>query len=298
MHRILLPLFLVLASTASAGEAPPPKTFKVMAYNVRNFLVMERSGPGKGERPKPDAEKEALYTVIQEEAPDILAIEEVGEEMYLREIQEALRDRGLDYPHREWIQGADKSRHVSLLSRFPIAARDSHTEGEFHLGDREMRPMRGFIEADIRIAPDYTVKVYVAHLKSKRESEHGVTSGDIRLEEAKLLRKYLNEDLRANKDANLVVLGDLNDTFDSPALKTILGDEEFPLHDLKPVDAKGYSGTYFYGPQKKYERIDYILVSDGLMREFKAGTAKVRDDKAARKASDHFPVQAVFEVGD
>ncbi len=303
MKRIAWPLLvgLWIATPLSFAGNPPtaPVSFKVMAYNVHNFIaVVNHPGKGHDEKPKPESEKDALYTLIAEEAPDILGLEEVGDQKFLKEIQEGLRAKGADYPHSEWIQGDDPTRHVCLLSRFPIVARDAHTHGEYHLAGRAMHVSRGFIEADVQVAPDYVVKVYVVHLKSKREIDVPGGADAMRLEEAKLLRKYVDEDLRAHPDANIVVMGDFNDTPDSPAIKTIRDSETLPLLDLKPVDEKGYSGTFYYRPSKHYDRIDYILLSPGLKNEYIEKSARIRDDATARKASDHFPVEASFKVGD
>lgn len=269
-----------------------------MSYNVHNFLVMDRNNDGQEDDPKPEPEKEALYTILKEEAPDILALVEVGGRKFLTEIQEALRAKGLDYPHSEWIEGSDGARHVCLLSRYPIIARDPHTKAEYELGKMKLRVSRGFIEVDIQIAPDYRLKAYVAHLKSKREVDVPGGADAVRLAEAKLLLHDIGEDLAADPKVNLVVMGDLNDTPDSPAIQALFSNPKLPLIDLCPVNAKGFEGTYYYRPKKKFERIDYILTSTGLKNEFIPGSAKIRDDQIAWKASDHFSVQARFVIGD
>ena len=284
----------------SQGGSSTNRVFKVMAYNVHNFLLMDRDRDGLENDPKPEAEKEVLYTIIAEEAPDVLALVEVGGRKFLEEIQEGLKKKGREYPHDDWVEGSDHSRHVCLLSRFPIVDRQPHTEGKYRLGNQELGVSRGFIEADIQIAPDYRLKVYVAHLKSKRAPKVEVEGGAdaMRLEEAKLLRQYMDEDLTANPKVNLLAMGDLNDTPDSPAIKTILSATTFHLFDLCPRNAKGFEGTYYYRPKKKFERIDYLIVSEGLKREYIEKSARIRDDSLSWKASDHFPIQASFCVGD
>ncbi|MBI4027640.1 MAG: endonuclease/exonuclease/phosphatase family protein [Verrucomicrobia bacterium] len=293
----------LLVSGANPAPLPPGKepnrdTFKVMSYNVHNYLLIDRDHDGRENDPKPDEEKEALFTIITEESPDVLALVEVGSRKFLGEIQDGLCAKGDEYAYSEWIEGTDRARHVCLLSRFPIVAREPHTRGEFRLGDKMMGVSRGFIEADIQASPQYRLKAYVAHLKSKRAVEIEGGAEAIRMEEARLFRQYINEDLAADPNINLIAMGDFNDTPDSPAIRHILADTQFPLFDLRPRNAKGYEGTYYYRPKKSFERIDYLLVSQGLKHEYIAGSAKIRDDKPAWKASDHFSVQASFHIGD
>ena len=61
----------------------------------------------------------------------------------LDDLQRRLRTAGLDYPHREWVKGADDARHVCLLSRFPIVERNSQDDVRFELDGKTLRMNRG-----------------------------------------------------------------------------------------------------------------------------------------------------------
>jgi endonuclease/exonuclease/phosphatase family metal-dependent hydrolase len=76
-------------------------------------------------------------------------------------------------------------------------------------------------------------------------------------------------------------------------LAVLLG---FGLLDLKPANEKGYTGTFYNWKKKRHERIDYLLASAGLHRELKS--ARLRDDKTAKIASDHYSLSAEFEAED
>jgi hypothetical protein len=56
----------------------------------------------------------------------VVGIIEIGGRPELDDLCARLKAAGLDYPHAEWLQGLDSDRHIALLSRFPIVARDSH----------------------------------------------------------------------------------------------------------------------------------------------------------------------------
>jgi endonuclease/exonuclease/phosphatase family metal-dependent hydrolase len=287
-------------------STPPPKvadptegatTLRVMSYNLHNFLLVDRNKDGKEDDPKPDDEKDALYTIVAEESPDLFGIVEVGARKFLGEVQDGLRAKGREYAWSEWVEGTDHSRHVALLSRYPIVARRPHTQESYDAHGEKFYVSRGILEADVRVSEALTVKVFVAHLKSKRTTTGPMSADDMRLEEAKILRKCVNDALAANPDLPLVLMGDFNDTPDSPSLKVILGDTQYPLTNAHPKNAKGYPGTYFYRPNKKFETIDYLLLSRAMAARFLPGSARIRDDKLAWKASDHFPVMADFRLG-
>ncbi|HEY5792039.1 MAG TPA: hypothetical protein VIS74_01995, partial [Chthoniobacterales bacterium] len=99
----------------------------VVGYNVQNYLLMDRQVDGQKvkDAPKPENEVTALIHVITQLKPDILGLCELGGSAQLADLQNRLKQAGLDLPHAEWIQGADTDRHVVLLSRFPIVARNS-----------------------------------------------------------------------------------------------------------------------------------------------------------------------------
>ena len=116
-------LLLVLLTGRLAAE------LRVATYNVRNYLMTNRQvfkAPGakpvwRENYPKPENEKSALRNIIAKVDPDILALQEMGAEPYLKEFQRDMkRLNGVDYPHTALMIGADEDRHVAVLSKIPI----------------------------------------------------------------------------------------------------------------------------------------------------------------------------------
>ena len=64
----------------------------------------------------------------------------------LEDLQKRLRLAGLDYPYREWVEGADEVRHVCLLSKFPIVERNSRDQVHLELDGQTLRMNRGILE--------------------------------------------------------------------------------------------------------------------------------------------------------
>lgn len=291
MRVILLILFVVV----SCARAQQPEKFKILFQNTHNYI---EEGSGQGEA-KSEREKLALFELWQEESPDILMMCEVGGPEQIEEIDDQLKERGMEYPYHDEIEGADHVRHVALFSKYPIAARDPHDDLHYSVGDRQLKVLRGFIETDIQVGANYRIKVYVAHLKSKMSTKSSPFSGlgqsEMRLNEARLLREKIEEDLKANPNVNLLVVGDMNDTPKSKPIQMLLGSG---LTDLCPLDANGYSGTWYNKRKHRYDRMDYMLLSEGLQKELVSGSAKLRDDKTAKLSSDHFPLIAEFQPVD
>lgn len=280
---------------ASSFAAESTNTFTVAAYNVENWVLMDRDG--KADQPKPQAEQEAVFKVLAQVRPDVLGVEEMGGTNQLAELANGLREHGLDLPYREWIQGGDPTRHVALLSRFPIARRFSRTDYTYLLNG-EPRPIeRGILDVEVKVNDNYSFRVVVAHLKSKRQSKIG-DQAVMRLEEAKLLRSHVGKALKDNPQLNLIAMGDFNDTPESEPIRAIIGESPFNLFDLMPVDSKGGHDTHYWKFRNLFTRIDYLITSPGMSNEYVEGSARIADVPEWNDASDHRAVYARFYQHD
>lgn len=281
--------------------------FTVCTFNVENYC-----GVPKGNRAaKTDPAKQAVVSALVEIRPDILALQEVCSEQALTDLRERLGQGGLRFPHWEFVPSPDPYVHVAVLSRFPITRRNSHTNESFILNGRRHSVGRGFGEVDIELSPTYRITLLVAHLKSKVADGRGDET-ELREQEAVLLREKIEARLKSQPQANLVLAGDLNDTKDSLAIRTILGRGARGLVDLRPAERdsgdptakterrvpRNVAWTYHYPKEDTYSRIDYLLVSPGLAREWKPGETYIPIFPDWGQASDHRPLVATFEMLD
>jgi endonuclease/exonuclease/phosphatase family metal-dependent hydrolase len=282
---------LALLVAAAAVSAQPTNTFVVAVYNVENWLAMTRNG--QPDQPKPAPEKQAVLSILEAIRPDVLGLVEVGNTNDLAEIAAALGARGLTLPYQEWIEAADPTRHVALLSRFPITERHSRTTENYLLEGRPTRMARGILDVRLQLNDRYGFRAVVVHLKSKVPSRIGDESV-MRLEEARLLRRHIEGALQQAPGLNLIAMGDFNDTPDSEPVAVVIGDEPFRLFDLKPVAGNGGHDTHYWAARGLYSRIDYLLVSPGMHREYVAGSARIADFPEWKQASDHRALYASF----
>jgi endonuclease/exonuclease/phosphatase family metal-dependent hydrolase len=301
MKRLCVVIFtFAFCSISFAAE-----TFRVATYNVENYLDqptetrhLVKSGEAKAK----------VRESIKAMKPDVIALEEIGTTNVLLELRASLKADGLDFPFWEHVSGADTNIHVGVLSKFPIIARYPHTNDEFLLDGKRFRVERGFAEVEIQAATNFTFTLIAGHLKSKLVTPNADESEE-RLGEAKVLRGIIDQHFKINPNAKLIVLGDFNDSKDSDPIKTIIGRGKFKLTDTRPAERNGDNSfveniyhdprdvtwTYFYGADDTYSRIDYILLSPVMARNWITNETYALTIPNWGIASDHRPIVATFE---
>lgn len=302
---LLIVLLLSLASSPLSGAESG--SFRVATYNLENYVIEATAS----RKPKTEESKAKLREIILAARPDVLAVQEIGPRSALLDLQSSLKREGLDLPHLEHAGGFDTNIFVGVLSRHPIVANRSHTNENFLLNGRRLRVSRAFVEVDIEVSPSYKFTLLTAHLKSKRQSSVADES-EMREQEALLLRGKVDALLARNPAANLVVLGDFNDNRDSRSVRAVIGRGKGSLIDTRPAEKNGdnlpnpvpaydprnITWTHFYGKEDSYSRIDYLLLSQGMAREWVRNETWIQTSANWGLASDHRPLVATFLATD
>lgn len=278
---------------------------RVGSYNLEAYLL-----DAVGTRPAKTAEARAkIRQSILALNADVLALQEVGGAGALLELREALRAAGADYPHWEIVPGWDTNIQVAVLSRLPIVGRRSHTNDSYLLQGRRFHVSRGFGEVDIQAAPGYVFTLFTVHLKSRRVVPQA-DEAEMREQEGLILREKIEARLAANPGARIVVAGDLNDVKDSRSTRAVLGRGARALVDTRPAESNGdtlpsanprfeprrVTWTHFYGKEDTYSRIDYILLSREMARDWIPEETRVLALPNWGAGSDHRPVVAAFRT--
>jgi endonuclease/exonuclease/phosphatase family metal-dependent hydrolase len=305
VYRLSVRWLLIVFLALTGGEIAAAN-FTVGTYNLELYLDATNGLM----KPKPDGAKAMVLESILKLNADILAIQEMGKRTAFDELRANLKAGGLDYPHTEFIRGADDALHVAVLSKYPIVRRRPHTNESFLLNGRRLRVLRGFAEVDIKVE-NYEFTLITTHLKSKRQSGAN-DEEDVREQEAIILREKIDAILTQRPTANLVVLGDLNDFRDARSTRAVIGRGAKALVDTRPAERNGdsrtpinqpYGGrqvvwTHYYAKEESYARLDYILVSRGMSREWQIDGTYILTVPNWGLGSDHRPLLATFSTND
>ncbi|MDX6765707.1 MAG: endonuclease/exonuclease/phosphatase family protein [Candidatus Methylacidiphilales bacterium] len=321
-----LTFFLLLAALLPA-VAPAQDTYTIGLWNVQNFGVTDRfinDRPVKSAM-KPESEIRTMVAILKRLNPDILGLVEIlqdPEDKYVKLMQSTLKEAGLDYPHLSDCRGEDDRIQTLLLSKFPIVRTEHLTDATYKATFKDPKTQvtsevqrkveRGINQSVIEVRPGLQVRVLLVHLKSKRPfpeivSDQAEELGDgfVRRNEALILRGAMTRAVQANPDERLIAMGDFNDTPRSKAVGTILGPKsaEIRFYDLWLQDWLGDWWTHFYIPEKSYERLDYMVVSQKLFQDWKKEKSFVYRHNQTDgpeynhyNASDHRPLLATFTV--
>jgi endonuclease/exonuclease/phosphatase family metal-dependent hydrolase len=279
-------LLLWLGGSLPAGAVE----VRVGSWNLQNYLVADRVVEGVYRRayPKPEAEKAALREVLLETRPDVLAIQETGDERFLLELQRDLARDGLDYPHRVWMAGADEHRHLALLSRLPPAGVWRHDELSGRFLGRSEPVKRGLLEVAF-VSAGVEWRLFNLHLKSRFTVNPDDPSAlEQRNAEATAIRNVVAARIAEYPALPVLVAGDFNDHPVSRPLRRFLAINDRPLLVAIPVaDDRGDTWTHFYAREEAYERIDFFLAAPAMIARVRGGAGWIPDSPVMRRASDH-----------
>jgi endonuclease/exonuclease/phosphatase family metal-dependent hydrolase len=283
---ILLNSFFLFACTSAKSE----EELNFLSYNLKNYLKMDRRVNGELVKNalKPEQEISQLIKIIAASKPDVIGVSEMGDREDFRHFKDKLAKAGLEYPHGELTYGADPVRHVGVLSKFPIIARNSQTDLTYRIGKQELPLQRGILDVTIQVAKDYQMRLLGIHLKSKREVEEADQSL-MRRNEAELLRSHIEGILKETPAINLLVFGDFNETRNELPIKVIRGSYRSPaaLTDIQLSDDRGERWTYYWRYADQYSRFDYVFASKGMLPEIQSEKSYIDSSPGWFQASDH-----------
>ena len=300
-HISIILYFLYISGIQAAD------TFTVATFNVENYFLTKFGTRSV----KPELSRSKVADAIVSIHPDVLALQEIGRLAALVDLEKRLKLKGLEYPHHEWVVGPDPAIHLAVLSRFPITVH-SHTNVMYLLDRRRFRVGRGFGEVRVQVNDNYGFTLLNAHLKSKRPVPQA-SEAEMRLREARALRRIVEARLMADTSANILVVGDLNDTPNAEPIRDLIGRRAPRLLDLRPFEQNGdrlahplnpkypsrrVSWTSYYGLEDSFSRFDYILASEGMAKELDRAGTRIHTMADWGVASDHRPVVARFVAVD
>ncbi len=290
---------LLVAAILGAGAARA-ETLTLATYNIENYGPANRVTEAgyRKDYPKPEAEKQALRTVLRALDADVLVLQEMGGQIYLDELRRDLGAEGLNYSHAVLLAGDDADRHVALLSKRAWTSVAQHTDLEVRYFGQKERVRRGLLEVRFEVA-GRELTVFGLHLKSRyTDRPDDPLSAVRRAAEATAVRDRILLRCADPATARFVVLGDCNDDKNSKALGFLQQRGKTKIAELLPAnDGRGENWTHAYRKNDTYTRVDHVLVSAALRPAVRGGEARIYDGPGWREASDHRPVSVTLDLG-
>ncbi len=283
---------------ASAVHA---ETLTVATYNVENYVSTDRMTEAgyRKDYPKPEAQKQALRTVIRRLNADVLVLQEMGQQSYLDELQRDLKHDGLDYPHAVLLSGPDTDRHVAMLSKRAFTSVVQYASLEFPYFGAKEKVKRGLLEVSVKTSAG-DVTLFAVHLKSRfTDRADDPRSALRRVGEATAIRDQVMTRFPDSARSLYLILGDFNDEKSSITLQRLQQLGATRIAELLPIaDARGESWTHAYHKEDSYSRVDHILFSAGLRPVVLGGAGRIEDGPGVLEASDHRPVIVTLEFAE
>lgn len=292
LHSLLLLACCLLTNN-------PLWALRVASWNVRDYALVDRrlDDTFRPAYPKPEVEKAALRRVIKDIQPDVLALQEMGGDAFLQELQADLKAEGADYPFRQCLEAADKVRQVAVLSKVPFKPVCLRADLHYKTAGGEAFPvLRGLLGIEV-LSEQGALTLYVLHLKSKLETKGKPNTAERRRGEALAIRDVIIKAQPPAAAPRYVIMGDFNEATRHPPVQLFLKKGETPLAHLLPVaDSRGEAWTHRYNYEDAYTRIDHILVSPALWPMVRGGKGAIADNAAVLQASDHRLIYVDLEV--
>ncbi len=260
--------------------------------------------PGYRDRKFSEAAQAVAKTIVEINA-DVIGLEEVGTKADVIELLEEVRKLGLDYPY--CVAGGPVEKHTyqnnAVFSKFelkdlvsPIPGREAY---DTELDDPEAEAWTG-VRKGLRLtftAHGQTFHMYVLHMTSERG---GHDADARRIAEASIVRRNYLPLLTSGK--HVIVMGDLNDRRNDPAIRRIRGRDDIQP-DLIQTGRHYYFGRdeldtrWTYNFRGTRNQIDHILLSESIEQRCKRVRARTLNHGSAL-VSDHLPFIVELELKD
>jgi predicted extracellular nuclease len=276
-------------TTATGGGTP----LRVMTFNTHNFFDDTKNSPGKQETVVTTAQyndhRASVAAVIETIAPDVVMLQEIENLGVLEDLDKTL---GNTFPERQLFEGNDpRGIDIGILSKIKIDKAVSHAADKFKLLGTQTTYSyaRDCLEVHMTVGGKHVALLGV-HFRSKG-GDVAADDPDKRLAEAQHTRAIADEIAKADPSAEILVVGDFNDTTGSEAQKAVIAQNPTYVDVAASVQG-GWSYTY----QGQKALIDHMIGTPGLTGSLVAGSVTILHDADVSKASDHAPVAATFGV--
>lgn len=301
-RRSLFILIFLLA--ISFTEIVSQDNFRVMFYNVENLFDTNDNPEKDDDDFLPEGfmhwtpwkywkKLRNITSVITAvggmQSPALVGLCEVENDSVIIDLinYSPLRAQGYEYiiTNSSDIRGID----IALLYQKHIFKLLGSNEYEIEFSNKKRKPTRNILHATGLLLNSDTLDVYVCHFPSR--SGGSKETEEARVESSKVLRSIVDSLLLIRENANIIIMGDFNDTPDNLSLSNILraySIEKQMKGKLKiepdnqlfnmfySSDFNKEQGTYKY--QGIWEIVDHLIVNGNMLR--KDNSVRVKNNHA------------------
>jgi endonuclease/exonuclease/phosphatase family metal-dependent hydrolase len=271
-----------------------PRPLSIATFNVKDLFPPpqpdeQAHADGERDRALLPAKLDALAGTLRACDADVVGLQEIGSVELLAAVLARLPGSGYGEP----VVGTPDARGIrcALFARFPVVSAQVHTAAVlsfpvFRAGDPEpfgarIPLRRGVVHARVEVSGVGALDVMVMHFKSalpralrdaagedvpattpKERAEGRMRSLVSRAAEALFVRGLVDDVLARDPAAAVAVIGDLNDTPDSPVIRALRGEGEGALFDCTAgVDPAARFSVFHAGVPSQ---IDHVLATAAL----------------------------------
>ncbi len=281
--KILILLFTVLVFNYFGQE----KQITIANWNLENLFDVE-DDPNKDDQEfLPSSAKEWTQERLTQKfknlskvitamndgtGPDLIGVEEVEHQSLLDSLVQKYLEKNkynIAYAESPDNRGID----VGLIYNDKIMDLIKTDTLSVELSDKY--PTRLILCAKLLLFKKDTIAIYVNHWPSRRGGEE--ESENNRIAAAEVLRKSIDEELRNNPEAKIVVVGDFNDEPENKSIFEVLKAKDYDcvksdtiangnLFNLAYAKSAKGEGSYLY--QQNWNMLDQIMISAGLYKNY------------------------------
>ena len=211
-----------------------------------------------------------------------------------------LQNKLTGFKYSKIVNGPDKKSHLAYLAKEPPKQFTSITDQTYIIKKGIPLPVqRGFLHAIIEI-DNYKLHILGADLKNQ-DKDPLYNQTDMRRYEARKIRQIATDIIKEEKNPNILLLANLNDSFGKSAVKTVYNRRfGIPkrLFDLRPTDKIDVSWTFFDTINDEYQRYDFAIVSSPLIPEVILNDSKIYNGDNWQQLSTHRPISVTISCKD
>ncbi len=239
--------------------------------------------------------KEALANDLKESGAEIIVLSGIRDSASASEIRKMVPE----HKFHATVEGPDKKSVMAVFSTIRPDKFEALTDFKYKIENTELPVSKGFAHAVFNVR-GYKFHLVAADLKDRSQHPE-FNQTDMRRYEARQLRYLVNDIGKAEPGANILVVGNLNDTCGMSPLKELYNRRsgiEKRLFDIRPIDSMKTTWTSWNRETDDYERTDYALASFPMVPEIVRNATTIVQTSSWKKYMSHRPLLVTISCAD